>query len=107
MVHQASPWRRLPHVRCSTRSLRPCEPDAARAHRDTQRRKSAWKPPLAGKLVDCRRKRPKDEVFIVEGDSALGTAKSARDADSSGPAAHSRQDPECSEGFACGHVEER
>ena len=56
---------------------------AARAHRDTQRRKSALETStLPAKLVDCRRGEAEGtELFIVEGDSALGTAKSARDAD--------------------------
>lgn len=56
---------------------------AARAHRDTQRRKSALETStLPAKLVDCRRGDSEGtELFIVEGDSALGTAKTARDAD--------------------------
>ncbi len=56
---------------------------AARAHRDTQRRKSALETStLPAKLVDCRRSDAEGtELFIVEGDSALGTAKTARDAD--------------------------
>ena len=56
---------------------------AARAHRDTQRRKSALETSsLPAKLVDCRRAGSDGtELFIVEGDSALGTAKTARDAD--------------------------
>lgn len=56
---------------------------AARAHRDTQRRKSALETSsLPAKLVDCRRAGSEGtELFIVEGDSALGTAKTARDAD--------------------------
>ncbi|MEC8405884.1 MAG: toprim domain-containing protein, partial [Actinomycetota bacterium] len=56
---------------------------AARAHRDTQRRKSALETStLPAKLVDCRRSEAEGtELFIVEGDSALGTAKSARDAE--------------------------
>jgi len=55
---------------------------AARAHRDTQRRKSALETSsLPAKLVDCRRAGSEGtELFIVEGDSALGTAKTARDA---------------------------
>lgn len=54
---------------------------AARAHRDTQRRKSALETSaLPAKLVDCRSDEvPETELFIVEGDSALGTAKVARD----------------------------
>ena len=56
---------------------------AARAHRDTQRRKSALETSsLPAKLVDCRRSGAEGtELFIVEGDSALGTAKTARDAE--------------------------
>lgn len=54
---------------------------AARAHRDTQRRKTALESSaLPAKLVDCRSDDiAATELFIVEGDSALGTAKTARD----------------------------
>ncbi|MGI9197092.1 MAG: DNA gyrase/topoisomerase IV subunit B [Candidatus Nanopelagicales bacterium] len=56
---------------------------AARTHRDTQRRKTALESSaLPAKLVDCRSEDiERNELFIVEGDSALGTAKMARDAE--------------------------
>jgi len=56
---------------------------AARQHRDTQRRKTALESSsLPAKLKDCRSEDTElTELFIVEGDSALGTAKTARNSE--------------------------
>ena len=56
---------------------------ALRAQRDTARRKSTLESSsLPAKLIDCRSRDVADtELFIVEGDSALGTARPARDSE--------------------------
>ena len=82
---------------------------SARLHKETQRRKNALETSsLPAKLADCRSTDvERTELFIVEGDSALGTAKLAALQRPPGAAADPRQDPQRPEGVGHRHAQER
>ena len=82
----------------------------ARSRADTKRKKGVFdESPLPGKLEDCLENLPVEgrEIFIVEGDSALGTAGRRPGQDVPSRTARAGEDPQCPRGQQRPDLEER